>query len=378
MRILIYLVLIILIINSCKEQKVEKPKFTISQAMSEIDTNFKKATTVREFIFPDDHIAHNDYKLEWWYFTGNLSSKNGNKYGYQFTIFRNALSGKQSNLNSNFAANQIYFYHLALTDISNNKFYYFEDFAREGANLAGTSLEPLKIWVNNSFINADISKNPREPIFNIKSSAENFAIDLKLIPEKPIVFHGRNGLSQKSNEIGNASYYYSLTRLKTIGKIYKFDNRNKEIINVEGNSWFDREWSTSALSKDQVGWDWFSIQLDDSTEIMYFKLRDTLGRTNFAKGTLINKNGTTKNLYLNDVFLEIKDYWNNDKGQKYPSKWVMTIPSENIKLNISTQIPNQELKLTVRYYEGSIKIKGFNGKRDVSGFGYVELTGYSN
>ena len=166
--------------------------------------------------------------------------------------------------------------------------------------------------------------------------------------------------------------------MRTIGTIQLLESGKEKKININGLSWLDREWSTTALSKEQVGWDWFSIQLNDSTELMYFKLRNKNGSADFAKGTLIYANGLTKKLYQSDLFIEEKSFWKNEKGDKYPSKWLLSIPSENIKLTIATKIPDQELKLNLRYYEGSIRINGFNGKCEVNGSGFVEMTGYSN
>lgn len=369
-----------ILLSSCSKEKDkvnDKPKLTIAGSMSADDSLFKKAIEKREFTFPEDHGAHNDYKLEWWYFTGNLKAENGQEFSYQFTIFRNALKPDSNSLNSNFATNQLYFYHFAITDISNNKFYFYDDFARGAGGLAGAESNPLKIFVNNSFITGKYGADSSLPIFNINAIADKFRLKLELIPQKNVVLQGDEGLSQKSFDKNNNSYYYSITRLESKGELSISEEKSSKSYKVKGESWLDREWSTSALSKEQVGWDWFSIQLSDSTEIMYFKLRNKDGSTNFAKGSIINKNGSKRNLRMPEVFLEEKDYWTNDLGKKYPSKWILSIPENNIKLNIETRVKDQELKLNIRYYEGSIRINGFNGKYEVNGLGYVEMTGYS-
>jgi len=371
--------LLLVILASCTQDQTQiddKPKLTIAGTMSADDSLFKKAIEKREFIFPEDHGAHNDYKLEWWYFTGNLKAENEQEFSYQFTIFRNALTPDSIALNSNFATNQLYFYHFAVTDITNNKFYFYDDFARGAGGLAAANANPLKIFVNNSFISGEYGNDSSLPIFNINAIADNYKLKLKLIPQKKIVLQGDEGLSQKSFDKNSNSYYYSITRLASEGQLSITEDEIKKSYKVIGESWLDREWSTSALTKEQVGWDWFSIQLSDSTEIMYFKLRNKDGSPNFAKGSIIYKDGSKKKLYMPDVFFEEREYWTNDKGKKYPSKWILSIPQENIKLNIETRIKDQELKLNLRYYEGSIKIKGFNGKYEVNGLGYVEMTGY--
>ncbi len=380
MKILkLYIVSIILLCawSSCSNDKnnhSDKPNMIITDAMSQDDSLFQKAINKIKFKFPEDFGSHNKFKLEWWYFTGNLKAENGNEYSYQFTIFRNALKYDSIKLNSDFASNQLYFYHFAITDIRNNKFYYYDEYARGATGLAGATYIPLKIFVNNSsitgsFENADSSL----PTFHINAIADTYQINLTLKPLKKIILQGDEGLSKKSYDKDNNSYYYSISRLNTEGSIVLDNGGNKQKLKVIGNSWLDREWSTSALSKDQVGWDWFSIQLSDTTEIMYFKLRNKDGKTNFAKGTLIYSNGDKKNLYQPDVFLEEKEYWDNGAGKRYPSKWIMTIPNEQIKLLIETRVKDQELKLNLRYYEGSIKIKGIKGSKEINGLGYVEL-----
>lgn len=371
-------ILLLFLFASCTQEQIDdKPKLTIAGTMSADDSLFKKAIEKREFIFPDDHGAHNEYKLEWWYFTGNLKTENGQEFSYQFTIFRNALTPDSLALNSSFATNQLYFYHFAVTDITNNKFYFYDDFARGAGGLAGANFNPLKIFVNNSFISGEYGSDSSLPIFNITAIADKYELKLKLIPQKKIVLQGDEGLSQKSFDKNSNSYYYSITRLESEGELTFFGEKQKKF-KVKGQSWLDREWSTSALSKEQIGWDWFSIQLSDSTEIMYFKLRNKDGSPNFAKGSIIYKNGSKKKLYMPDVFLEEREFWTNDLGKKYPSKWILSIPQENIKLNIETRVKDQELKLNIRYYEGSIIIKGFNGKYEVNGLGYVEMTGYGD
>lgn len=370
-----------ILITSCSQDDSkfdDKPKLTIAESMSADDSLFKKAIEKREFKFPEDHASHEEYKLEWWYFTGNLKAENGQEFSYQFTIFRNALKPDSNYLTSNFSANQLYFYHFAVTDISNNKFYFYNDFARGAGGLAGANYSPLKVFVNNSYIIGEYGADSSLPIFTINAKADQFELKLKLRPQKGIVLQGDDGLSQKSFDKNNNSYYYSITRIESEGQLSFFEGENKKHFKVKGQSWLDREWSTSALSKEQVGWDWFSIQLSDTTEIMYFKLRNRDGSPNFAKGSLIYKDGSKRKLLMPEVFLEEKDYWTNDLGKKYPSKWILSIPEENIKLNIETRVPDQELKLNIRYYEGSIKIKGFNGKHEVNGLGYVEMTGYSD
>ncbi len=342
--------------------------------MSKNQAGFKKAYEPIDFIFPDDYAAHNQYKIEWWYFTGNVTSKDGHKFGYQFTIFRNGLSADTSKLTS-FGAKNMYMAHFAISDISNNKFYFTEKTVRESVDLAGTTISPTRIFIENWDIKAEFKDNDYlNPTFSIKANAEdkNFAINLKLIPNKKMVLHGNKGLSIKSYETGNASYYYSFTNLLTIGEI-KID---KQVYNINGKSWFDREFSTSALSENQQGWDWFSLQLSDSTEIMCFQLRNKANKTDFAKGTYILKDGISEFIKASDFKLTPINYFTAESRKKYPSKWKFEYKAQNIFLEIETQIANQELNVFTKYYEGSVKFTGSKQGEAIGGSGYVEMTGY--
>lgn len=348
---------------------------SVTEVMSGDTGEFAKALEIREFVFPDDHGAHDEYEIEWWYFTGNVSDGKGNHFGYQFTIFRNALSRDSLKKDAGMAANQLYFAHFALTDVKNGKFYYSDRYARGAMGLAGAESMPLKVHVENWSITSDYSSGDFEmPDFRVQAVAEGYSIDLLLKPSKNLIKHGENGLSQKSKVPGNASYYYSFTRLAATGEIMLGDRR----FYVEGLSWFDREWSTSALDSSQAGWDWFSLQLDNGYDLMYFMLRNNDGTFNFGKGTLVTPDG--KGIYLSpdDVRLEVQRNWTTNDGVSYPSAWSLNSEKHGLDLKIETRVPEQELRLIVRYYEGSVKVSGMHFGQKISGLGYVEMTGYAN
>jgi predicted secreted hydrolase len=382
MKKLIFLILILVIVAGVYvflgniSDSPESEYVSVASAMSAVaDENYSRALEPREFIFPQDHGAHNDYKLEWWYFTGNLHSADGQSFGYQFTIFRNALSPDSVEINSSYSANQLYFAHFGLTDISSGKHYNFEKFARGDSKLAGAESNPLNIYIENWTIKAVYPDGDfKRPEFSINANTDVLKLNLKLIPQKNMVLHGDRGLSPKSLVPGNASYYYSYTRLKTDG-VVTIDGQN---YNVSGNSWMDREWSTSALSKGQTGWDWFSIQFDDNTELMYFRLRDSAGKTDFAKGTYIMADGQYLALTDDEVFFKTNATNKLESGTVYPSKWQISIPKYEIDIQSQVRTKEQEMKLSVKYYEGSISITGTKGKKPLKGYGYVELTGYEN
>lgn len=359
---------------ACDSPPNDEASIDVAAAMSSPAEGFAKADSVRDFIFPRDHAAHDRYKLEWWYFTGNLTSADGRRFGYQFTIFRNALTPQPDTLRqSAWYSEQLYFANFALTDVKNEKFYFEEKFSTAGNSLAGTSLQPLRIFIEDWQISSlDSMSDLALPTFRVKAKAKDFAIDLTLESEKKAVLHGERGLSQKSSTRGNASYYYSFTRMNTTGEI----KISGETHSVGGYSWMDREWSTSALKENQVGWDWFSLQLDDTTEIMYFQIRNSRGEADFSKGTYVFADGESEFIVGDEITLSPTSEWQNAAGSSYPSAWLLSFPSKDIKLRLKPLIADQEFRGSVRYWEGAIKISGTKSGKPISGYGYAELTGY--
>jgi predicted secreted hydrolase len=337
----------------------------------EEDQPFERAIQPRKFVFPDDHGPHPHFKTEWWYYTGNLFSKSDRRFGYQLTFFRSALTPEAHQRNSNWATNQIYMAHFALTDVDAERFYHFERFSRDSLGLAGAQANPFKVWLENWSAEA----RQGEPLpMRLSANENNVAIELNLESAKPIVFQGENGLSQKSAMPGNASYYYSMTRMPTSGKI----NIAGESFQVSGTSWLDREWSTSALGEGQVGWDWFSLQFDDGRELMYYQLRLKDGTADpLSSGVLVDVNGSTKRLRPSDIDIKVLSHWQSSKSKaKYPARWRLDLVNEGINLEISTVLAEQELITTVRYWEGAVSVQGKDKASKLSGYGYVELTGY--
>ena len=371
------ILLLTFVLFACEDKKVitDDSGVSLSKAMGDVESeDFSKAVEKRKFVFPDDHGPHPDFRTEWWYFTGNLVSDDGKEFGYQFTIFRTALSKEKSERNSEWNSNQIYMAHFTITDINENKFYFDERFSREGNNLAGAQINPFKVWLEDW----QVEQNGNSIIFdlpalNIRAKTKNSEINLTLEAIKPLVLQGDKGLSQKGSQVGNTSYYYSYTRLKTSGKVILEEKENK----VSGFSWMDREWSTSALSKDQKGWDWFSLQLDDNTEIMYYQMRKNDGSPDiFSKGVLVDENGLSQSIKKEEVVLKVTDNWKALDGATYPSGWTLQIPTKNIDLKITPAMKDQFIDVSIKYWEGSVKIEGTKYSNRVSGRGYVELTGY--
>ncbi|MEB2329775.1 MAG: hypothetical protein OZ913_05685 [Ignavibacteriaceae bacterium] len=365
---IISIILGIIYFSCTKQVHTEKRKLTVADAMGNYDTSgYKLAIEPRKFSFPDDHGPHPGFRTEWWYITGNLTSQSGKMFGYQFTIFRNDISTDTITSANSWSTDQVYMGHLAITDISSGRFFFKEKISRGAAGIAGAISKPLRIWIENLSLTATDTVNPT-PVFSLQAKDSLLGLQLTLESLKPYVLQGDYGLSQKSAEPGNASYYFSLTRLETSGEIFL----NGIEYNVSGYSWIDREWGTSALSDDQAGWDWFSIQLDDNTEIMYYQLRKKDGSIDkFSKGIIVNQDGSTYPLEFNDVNLVVTDMWRSNSGINYPSGWKLNIPQKEIYLFITPSVKNQELDLTITYWEGSVRVSGSH-----TGRGYAELTGY--
>lgn len=332
---------------------------------------FARATAPRRFRFPDDHGPHPEFRQEWWYFTGNLRGSGGRRFGYQLTFFRFALSPDLPARGSRWGTNQAYMAHFAVTDVQGNRFHHFERTGRGALGLAGATGRPLRVWLDDW--SAEGKKTSTLPI-RLRAMEDGTSIDLVLDTARPIVLQGDRGLSRKSATPGNASYYYSMTRLATRGSV-RVDGVS---LPVEGNSWLDREWGTSFLEKGQTGWDWFALQLSDGRDLMFYRLRRGDGTTDpFSAGTLVLPDGSVRPLSPDDVRIETLGYWRSPgSGARYPSRWRLLIPSEGMELEIVPRLADQELRTTVRYWEGAVRVGGASGGKPIEGEGYVELTGY--
>lgn len=333
--------------------------------------DYAQVLAPREFVFPEDHGPHPRHKQEWWYYTGNLRSDDGGRFGFQLTFFRFALSPDAPQRESNWATSQIYMAHFALTDVSGGKFYRAERFSRAALGLAGARAKPFRVWLEDWF--ADGAATDIWPT-RLHAATDQVALDLTVNPRKPIVLQGERGLSRKGEAADQNSYYYSYTRLAAHGSVRIGDKTYR----VEGESWMDREWSTAALSEAQQGWDWFSLQLDDGRELMLYRLRRKDGTIDPASsGTLIERDGSYSHLRRGDFELTPLQTWRSpETGVEYPLRWRLTIPRAALSIEITPLLHAQEMNLSVRYWEGAVKFNGTANSSAVSGAGYLELAGY--
>jgi predicted secreted hydrolase len=353
------------------------------------EEGFQRAFEPRGFSFPEDHGPHPSFRTEWWYVTGNLVGPGGEPFGFQLTLFRSALApeGEDHPLSS-WRTNQVFLGHFAVTDGDAGEFLSFERFARSSVGLAGAEDYPFRVWVEDWELRGPVGGPPAreegEPGFreepdgifplSLRASEGGVELELTLTPEKPMVLQGSEGLSQKGPEPGNASFYYSFTRLQASGTLRK----NGVPIVVGGTAWMDREWSTSALSGDQVGWDWFALQLEDGFDLMVYRLRGQDGETDpLSEGLWVDPGGRSRRIPAQEVEVEVLDTWASPlDGTRYPSGWRVSIPSLDAAFRITPLIRDQEMELTFRYWEGAVRVEGTRKGEEVSGKGYVELTGY--
>ncbi len=333
---------------------------------------FARATEARPFVFPQDHGPHEDFRTEWWYFTGNLDTAGGDEIGFQLTFFRHALAADAPSRTSRWASREVWFAHFALGEGGRGRFTAAERFERGALGMAGARALPFSVWVGDWRVE---SVNGDKPFpVRLVASTDDIGIDLTVDPRKPIVPQGNRGLSQKGPEAGNASYYYSATRLAARGTV----TIHGEPISVVGSAWLDREWSTSALSQGQVGWDWFAIQLEDGRDLMLYRMRRADGMIDpHNSGLLVDTDGTLRRLGPDDVRYEPGRRWESPRsGAAYPVEWRLWIEPLGLELEVVPMIDMSELDVAVRYWEGAIRVQGKEGRQPVNGRGFLEMTGY--
>lgn len=383
----------------------------LAEAMGGADTTgYARALEPRPFIFPGDHGPHPEYRTEWWYVTANLEAPDGRRFGVQFTLFRSALApeagagdgmagqagdapgGEGMAPGASLSTRQVYMGHFAVTDVAGDAFHEAERFTRAAGGLAGGTADPLRIWLDDWSLTGGGEADPDAPgagaVFPLTVSAAldpategttgasvPVGVRLSLAPAKPLVIQGDRGLSRKGPEPGNASFYYSFTRLEASGTVTVDGVPHA----VAGTAWLDREWSTSALSAEQEGWDWFALQLDDGRDLMVYRLRQRDGGTDpLSEGVLVEADGAVRRLSAEEFALAETGSWESPlDGTVYPSGWRVVVPGEGVDLTVTPVRQDQELNVSVRYWEGAVEVEGTGPSGALRGRGYVELTGYS-
>ena len=316
-------------------------------------------------------MSHPAYKLEWWYYTGNVDTDTGRRFGYQVTFFRVGVDRAPKNP-STFAVRDLYVAHVAVTDVENRRHLFAERVNRAGVGTAGASMFDYRVW------NEDWEVRLEYGTHRLQARDPHFVIDLALSEDRPAVLHGDHGYSQKGATAGNASEYYSLTRMPTEGAITLDGERYR----VRGLSWMDHEFGTTFLEPTQQGWDWFSLQLADGTDVMMFELRGKDGTAApQSSGTLVSSSGAPRHLAAGDFTLTPGRRWTSPgSGGTYPVEWQVRAPGEQLDLSVTPVVDAQELigqRTGVTYWEGAIDVKGTRAGRPIAGRGYLEMTGYA-
>ena len=337
------------------------------------EDGFRLAVPPYAYVFPADHAAHPEFRIEWWYYTGHLRA-GSRRFGYEQTFFRLGIPGVARSTSA-WRTNQILFRHLALTDEQGRRFLADEKSERQALDLAAADPERYRVWIGDDLAGLEADGRTHRLV----GHAEGFSLDLRLVPEKPPVIHGQGGVSQKAAGLGNASHYYSYTRLATTGRLVL----GRDTLAVEGRSWMDHEFSSDRLRGTHTGWDWFSVQLDDGTDLMLYRLRLKDGSIEpQSSGTFVEPDGRSRHIVRNGFAIEATGTWVSPHTQgRYPSGWVVRVPGEGLELRLAPTLADQELSVRsmggIAYWEGAVRVTGTRAGRAVSGQGYVELTGYA-
>jgi len=322
--------------------------------------------------FPRDHGAHPDTRVEWWYLTGLVEAKNGHRYGFQITFFRQGLApGPPAPGASDLRARQIAAAHLAIADVNAQRFDHAERVRRAGEGLAGWSDADLDVWLETWTLRRGADG---AIIVRARDAATDIGLYIRARPDKPIVRNGDGGYSQKGPEPGNASVYLSWTQLAVAGRI----EMGGAMQAVTGAAWFDHEWGTSQLGRGIAGWDWFGLRLDDGRDLLVYRLRRDDGTADrFSSGTLVGADGATTHIERDDIHITPLAWWTSPStGGRYPIRWRLRVATRGIDVEISALLPSCELDgratTGVIYWEGPVTVTG-----SAHGEGYAELTGYA-
>jgi predicted secreted hydrolase len=357
-----------------------------------LPSGFELARERRAFEFPRDHGPHPLFRHEWWYVTGHLDARSGEHFGFELTFFRFALAPPEADAASTAArtsvsasaaapasawrTRQIYMAHFAITDLDRRQFHASERLARDALGMSGAQASPFRVWLDDWFLGTPPNDTGPDgsSYWQLTASDPQYTLDLQLRAITPPVLNGDAGLSRKSDDTGAASYYYSMPRLAAIGRL----QRGGQTFDVDGLAWLDREWGSGALSPSQQGWDWFALQLDDGSTLMFYALRTRSGaRDSHSAGTWFAPDGTTRALANDDVQIDVSDHWQSPRGGRYPARWRLRVSSLGLDVDIKPRLADQELDTSTRYWEGAATVEGTRANAKIAGRAYVELVGYA-
>jgi predicted secreted hydrolase len=348
---------------------------------------FAQALEPHVFVFPRDHGPHPAFRQEWWYVTGNLDAASGERFGFELTFFRVALQPpagraetgadgadvQAASGSSAWRTNEIFMAHFAVTDVGHRRFRFMQKLSREALALAGAQASPLRVWIDDWSLAAADGPAAGEEHWMLHAAQPGYEIELTLTPQGAPVLNGAAGLSRKSDAPADASYYYSVPRVAVRGRL----RRGAGALDVHGLAWLDREWGSGSLGANEVGWDWYALQLDDGSALMFYALRDRDGRRDVhSAGTWVSAAGAARALSSADVDIAVTDEWRNAAGVRYPAGWRIRAAALALDVSVHPVLADQELQTAPRYWEGAVDVSGERAGRRIGGRGYVELVGY--
>ena len=360
--------------SSCMALLVMALGGVLAGSAQEAQSGYEVAKPGYAYEFPRDHFNHPSFQTEWWYYTGNLRAADGHRFGYELTFFRQGVN-RATEAKSQWSVSDIYFAHLALSDLDGGKFYHTERLNRAGPGLAGASLEQARVWNGNWEVRWTNDEQ------RLRAVCDAFSLQFSMKSAKPPVMHGTNGVSQKAEGAGHASHYVSFTRLETGGTI----RLGPKSFEVTGSSWMDHEFFTNSLSTDEAGWDWLSVQFQDQTELMLYRLRHKDGSVDrFSSGTYVKRDGQALHLNAADFqMLPTGENWRSpSNGAVYPIAWQVAVPKLGLEFAVRTRLKSQEItglrQQSPSYWEGAVEIQAKTNGGPQIGAGYLELTGYDS
>jgi predicted secreted hydrolase len=332
--------------------------------------DYKPALPGYAFQFPRDYFNHESYQTEWWYYTGNVRAQDGHRFGFELTFFRQGVSRAENS--DPWYVHDLWMAHLALSDIHGRHFYHEERLNRSGPGIAGVDATTGMVWNGNW--SAHIASHQED----LQGIGRDFSFALKLLPIKPPDIEGQDGVSRKASGVGHASHYYSLTRLLTTGSIHVGDNAYQ----VDGTSWMDHEFFTGGMAANESGWDWLSVQLNDGSDLMLYRMRRKDGSIDpYSSGSYVDAHGASRFLSSRDFEMTPDgEIWTSpETGAAYPLQWHVSIPRLDLSFEVTTPLRQQEMtgKFGPSYWEGSIDVSGTRAKAKTRGVGYLEMTGYA-
>jgi len=363
--VLIAVVAVAWLVQRIEQREPDAAGISGTALLNAAPAEFKRVTGPEPLVFPADHAMHPGFRNEWWYFTGNLFDATGRRYGFQFTLFRFAVEpGERPD--SDFASDAIWMAHFAVSDVPGARFISAERFARDALGLAGATTDEW--WLR------DWTVTRSDEGWRLRAEMDGASLDLDLVPRKPVVLQGDSGYSQKGPERGNASRYYSITRMTAEGRLVLDGNAAE----VTGSAWLDREWGSSQLGEGIEGWDWFALQLDAGRDLMLYRLRTEAGSASrFSAGVLVEPDGEYRVLERDDFEFEEIERWRDRLGVDWPVAWRVRLPGEGLEFEVRPAFDAQRWYATVGYWEGAVDvIDPVDGR--MLGRGYLELSGYAD